>query len=273
MPNYYQVLGVPTSASAEQIKQAYRLYAKHLHPDRHHNTPFFTERFREVQEAYEVLTDPIRRRSHDISLRPGAIPSALIDRNAEQALRARLSELEKQLRHTTHKLQHANKQLAKSHKIQIISYIAIGIVLLVAGFLLLRTPLTEQLMQEPYEAISYQLEPALPADTTLPNNTYTAAEVMPRFPGGTRGLLKYINAQIEYPPQALHQGVQGKVFVSFVVDKAGWVRDIRIVKGLGSGTDEETERVLHLLPRFIPGYQNHIPVNVAFTMPITFRLE
>lgn len=65
MKDYYQLLNVSRWASPEQIKQAYREHAKHFHPDRHQNSPFFTERFREIQEAYEVLSDARRRADYD----------------------------------------------------------------------------------------------------------------------------------------------------------------------------------------------------------------
>ena len=66
MTNYYQILGVPMNASSDQIKAAYREYAKHLHPDIHKNSDFFKKRFQEVQQAYEKLSDSNSRKTIDL---------------------------------------------------------------------------------------------------------------------------------------------------------------------------------------------------------------
>lgn len=63
--DYYRVLGLDSDASQEDIRKAYRLYASKLHPDKHKGDQFFEERFKEIQEAYEVLSDPTRRAAYD----------------------------------------------------------------------------------------------------------------------------------------------------------------------------------------------------------------
>ena len=67
--------------------------------------------------------------------------------------------------------------------------------------------------------------------------------------------------------------VEGRIFVSFTVNSQGDVSDVKVVKGLGSGLDEETIRAVKTLPKFIPGKQNGRAVSVSFTVPITFKIQ
>ena len=104
---------------------------------------------------------------------------------------------------------------------------------------------------------------------------YTYVEQMPQLPGGggTAAIVAAIQKAVRYPSLALRNGVEGKVFVSFTVDPKGDVTDVKIVKGLGSGLDEETMRAIKTLPRFIPGRQNGREVSVSFTVPVTYKIQ
>ena len=111
------------------------------------------------------------------------------------------------------------------------------------------------------------------ADVT--GKPYYSVEQMPELPGGggQLAIVAAIQKAVRYPSMALRNGVEGKVFVSFVVDPKGEVTDVKIVKGLGSGLDEETIRAIKALPRFIPGKQNGREVSVAFTVPVTYKIQ
>ena len=104
---------------------------------------------------------------------------------------------------------------------------------------------------------------------------YVSVEQMPELPGGggQTAIVTAIQRAVKYPPLALHNGVEGKVYVSFTVNEKGEIVDLRIVKGLGSGLDEETLRAIKSLPRFIPGKQNGREVSVSFTVPVTYRIQ
>ena len=122
------------------------------------------------------------------------------------------------------------------------------------------------------------IEPIVDAgkgDGVVPDKPYYSVEQMPELPGGggQMAIVAAIQKAVRYPSNALHNGVEGKVFVSFVVDPKGEVTDVKIVKGLGSGLDEETMRAIKTLPRFIPGRQNGREVSVAFTVPITYKIQ
>jgi len=98
-------------------------------------------------------------------------------------------------------------------------------------------------------------------------------EDMPEFPGGELALRKYIANSIKYPVIAQENGIQGKVYVTFVVDKDGGVSDARIARGVDPSLDKEALRVVNTLPKWKPGKQRGKPVRVSYTVPINFVLQ
>ncbi|MDE6038360.1 MAG: energy transducer TonB [Paramuribaculum sp.] len=105
------------------------------------------------------------------------------------------------------------------------------------------------------------------------NKVYDSVEQEPRFPGGQTALLKYVADHLEYPAIARENGIQGRVIVGFVVKKDGSIGTVRIVRGKDPELDKEAVRVIKTLPRFTPGKMNGHPVNVWYTLPITFKLS
>lgn len=99
------------------------------------------------------------------------------------------------------------------------------------------------------------------------------AEVMPAFEGGMSNFYKYMGKHIKYPKRAKQLGVEGRVFLQFVVEKDGSLSDIRVIKGIGAGCDEEALRVMQNLPNFIPGKQGDVRVRVQMVVPINFVLH
>jgi len=98
-------------------------------------------------------------------------------------------------------------------------------------------------------------------------------EDMPEFPGGELALRKYIANAIKYPVIAQENGIQGKVYVTFVVDKDGSISDARIARGVDPSLDKEALRVVGTLPKWKPGKQRGKPVRVSYTVPINFVLQ
>ncbi|MBN1986116.1 MAG: energy transducer TonB [Prolixibacteraceae bacterium] len=98
-------------------------------------------------------------------------------------------------------------------------------------------------------------------------------EDMPEFPGGELALRKYIANAIKYPVIAQENGIQGKVYVTFVVDKDGGISDARIARGVDPSLDKEALRVVNTLPKWKPGKQRGKPVRVSYTVPINFVLQ
>ena len=109
--------------------------------------------------------------------------------------------------------------------------------------------------------------PAAPAAATV----YFTADEMPAFPGGDAALLKFLTSKLNYPAAALDRNLSGKVHLTFVVDPAGHLHDPRVVRGLGSGLDEEALRLVRIMPWWTPGKIQGRPVWVSVTMPIVFR--
>ncbi len=102
---------------------------------------------------------------------------------------------------------------------------------------------------------------------------FTIVEEMPSFPGGETERNKFLAENIVYPQQATENGIQGTVYVSFVVDSKGNVTDVKILRGIGGGCDEEALRVVKMMPAWHPGKQNGKLVRVLFNMPIYFKLQ
>jgi len=102
---------------------------------------------------------------------------------------------------------------------------------------------------------------------------FVVVENMPEFPGGELAMRKYINSAIKYPSLAQENGIQGKVFVNFVVDKEGNVTNAKVFRGVDPSIDKEALRVIMSLPRWKPGMQRGKAVRVSFTVPISFQLQ
>jgi TonB family protein len=105
-----------------------------------------------------------------------------------------------------------------------------------------------------------------------PNRVLMVAEKMPEYPGGELQLRKDIAMSVRYPVDAQRYGKQGKVFVSFIVDTEGNVRNVHVVKSVDPLLDAEAMRVVKLLPRWKPGEQDGKRVCVSYTVPINFVL-
>ena len=106
-----------------------------------------------------------------------------------------------------------------------------------------------------------------------PDEVFRSVEQMPSFPGGDAALIKYLSYHINYPPMAMKNNIQGRVVVQFVVTKTGKVGEVKVVRGVDRDLDNEAVRVVRSLPDFIPGNMNGEPVNVWFTLPVTFKLQ
>ncbi len=102
---------------------------------------------------------------------------------------------------------------------------------------------------------------------------YKSLEVMPQYPGGSKGIQRYLSDNLKYPDVAKQNGITGTVFVIFVVNEDGSVSDVKIEKGIGGGCDQEAIRVVEAMTRWKPGKQGGEPKACYMRMPITFRLD
>jgi len=102
---------------------------------------------------------------------------------------------------------------------------------------------------------------------------YTVVEEMPEFQGGTQALYSYLGSNIKYPETAKKEGISGRVFVQFVVEKDGSINNVKILRGIGGGCDEEATRVVKAMPNWKPGKQDGKQVRVKYNLPIKFALQ
>ena len=102
---------------------------------------------------------------------------------------------------------------------------------------------------------------------------FTIVENQPTPKGGMTAFYKYVSETIKYPSQARRMGVEGKVFVQFVVDQNGNLTNVQAIKGIGAGCDDEAVRILENSPKWNPGKQRGRPVKVRMVLPITFKLN
>lgn len=102
---------------------------------------------------------------------------------------------------------------------------------------------------------------------------FTIVEEMPEFPGGEAELFKYLSQNIKYPAMAKDAGISGIVYVTFVVMETGKINDVKVLRGIGGGCDEEAIRVVKSMPQWKSGKQRGKPVRVQFNLPIRFTLK
>jgi TonB family protein len=99
---------------------------------------------------------------------------------------------------------------------------------------------------------------------------YNYVEQMPSFPGGEEGLHRFLTKNIDYPVTVSNNNISGTVYVSYVIDENGYVTDVKVTEGIGSGYDEEAVRVVYMMPKWKPGKQNGKTVRVKSTSRIHF---
>jgi protein TonB len=102
---------------------------------------------------------------------------------------------------------------------------------------------------------------------------FMVVESMPEYPGGETALYKYLAENIKYPQMAKESGIQGRVFVTFVVERNGSVTDVKVLRGIGGGCDEEAIRVVQNMPKWTPGKQRGKSVRVQYNLPVKFTLQ
>ena len=102
---------------------------------------------------------------------------------------------------------------------------------------------------------------------------YEKVEVMPEYPGGEQAMMKFVASNVKYPQAAIDKNISGRVLVGFVIEKDGSITDVKVVKGIGGGCDEEAVRVVKSMPKWKPGKEKGKAVRVSYMLPITFKLQ
>ena len=105
------------------------------------------------------------------------------------------------------------------------------------------------------------------------DKVFDVVDEMPQVPGGVSELMKFLSTNIRYPKEAMEKGEQGRVLVTFVVEKDGSIGDTKIITSISPQLDAEALRIINAMPAWTPGKQNGGPVRVKYTIPVTFRLQ
>ena len=109
-------------------------------------------------------------------------------------------------------------------------------------------------------------------DAPSNDSIYQIVDEMPQYPGGEKAMMEYVAKNVKYPQEAKDKEIDGRVFVSFVVEKDGSVSNVKVMRGIGGGCDEEAVRVISAMPKWKPGIKDGKPVRVSYMMPLSFKL-
>ena len=126
---------------------------------------------------------------------------------------------------------------------------------------------------EQNEVIEEYVAPEVVDEEVVEQEIFKIVEEMPSFPGGEAKLMEYVGKNIKYPQIARETGIQGRVFVNFVVEPDGSVSNVTVLRGIGGGCDEEAMRVVKNMPKWKPGKQRGKAVRVQYMLAVNFRLQ
>lgn len=107
-------------------------------------------------------------------------------------------------------------------------------------------------------------------ETAAPTKPLSFSEVPPAYPGGKDKMIQFLNEQIQYPQLARENEIEGKVYTQFVVNVDGSLSNLKVVRGIGYGCDEEALRIIRLMPQWLPGLHHGRSVPVIYTLPVNF---
>ncbi len=122
----------------------------------------------------------------------------------------------------------------------------------------------------PFEATNVDESAPLDANT---DEVFKVVEVDPEFPGGVEALYKYLAENIKYPEKAKNNKVEGRVYITFVIEKDGTVNDAKVLRSVNEELNAEALRVINAMPKWKPGMQQGVPVRVQYNIPIYFKLQ
>ena len=126
---------------------------------------------------------------------------------------------------------------------------------------------------EQNEVIEEYVPVEVEEEEVVEQEIFKIVEEMPSYPGGEQKLMEYVAKNIKYPQIARETGIQGRVYVNFVVEPDGSVSNVSVLRGIGGGCDEEAMRVVKNMPKWKPGKQRGKAVRVQYMLPVNFKLQ
>lgn len=127
-------------------------------------------------------------------------------------------------------------------------------------------------VQEDTKVEEIKIQPVVEEEKEDVNQIFLVVEETAAPQGGMPAFYEYVGKKMKYPAQARRMGVEGKVFVEFVIERDGSITDVKAIKGIGAGCDEEAVRVVESAPKWKPGKQRGKPVRQRMVLPISFKL-
>lgn len=162
-----------------------------------------------------------------------------------------------------------NKTQSRFGAWKALAALPVAAVLLMAGCQPANGEAVEQ-EEIPFEATNVDESAPLDANT---DEVFKVVEVDPEFPGGVEALYKYLAENIKYPEKAKNNKVEGRVYITFVIEKDGSVSDAKVLRSVNEELDAEALRVINAMPKWKPGTQRGVPVRVQYNIPIYFKLQ
>ncbi len=162
-----------------------------------------------------------------------------------------------------------NKTQSRFGAWKALAALPVAAVLLMAGCQPANGEAVEQ-EEIPFEATNVDESAPLDANT---DEVFKVVEVDPEFPGGVEALYKYLAENIKYPEKAKNNKVEGRVYITFVIEKDGSVSDAKVLRSVNEELDAEALRVINAMPKWKPGTQRGVPVRVQYNIPISFKLQ
>ena len=162
-----------------------------------------------------------------------------------------------------------NKTKSRFGAWKALAALPVAAVLLMAGCQPANGEAVEQ-EEIPFEATNVDESAPLDANT---DEVFKVVEVDPEFPGGEEALYKYLAENIKYPEKAKNNKVEGRVYITFVIEKDGTVSDAKVLRSDNEELDAEALRVINAMPKWKPGMQRGVPVRVQYNIPISFKLQ
>lgn len=108
---------------------------------------------------------------------------------------------------------------------------------------------------------------------SVDDEVFVIVEEQAEFPGGLDSMYAYIVKNLKYPEAAKEKGIEGRVFVSFIIEKDGSISNVKILRGIGGGCDEAAKEMVEKMPKWKPGTQKGKPIRCQFNLPINFELS
>lgn len=141
------------------------------------------------------------------------------------------------------------------------------------------SPLAQTTAQEMSKKQQENVLPSQPKDDVqkperiFPDTMWIVVQKIPEFPGGDHARMKYLHENINYPEEARQKGIEGTVYITFIVETDGKITEVKLLRGIGGGCDEEAVRVIENMPNWKPGEIRGEVSRIPFNMPIRFSLD